>query len=127
MHSDLLVALAGGGVGEKVHAAQDRVFPKAPLDAVDRLLAGLLALVCPAAYLGINVLINAGMLPSGAVMTAVKVALAALFVILRIAESMKLAKVFGKKAGTGILLLIFATLGRLFLGLGKAKYVGKAA
>ena len=90
-------------------------------------LAGLLALACPAAYLGINVLINAGMLPSGAVMTAVKAALAALFVILRIAESMKLAKVFGKKAGTGILLLIFANLGRLFLGLGKAKYVGKAA
>jgi thiol-disulfide isomerase/thioredoxin len=90
-------------------------------------LAGLLALACPAAYVAINVLTNAGMLPSGAVMTAVKVALAALFVILRIVESMKLAKVFGKKAGTGILLLIFANLGRLFLGLGKAKYVGKAA
>ena len=88
---------------------------------------GLVFLVCPAAYVAINVLINAGMLPSGAVMTAVKVALAVLFVILRIAESMKLAKVFGKKAGTGILLLIFATLGRLFLGLGKAQYVGKAA
>ena len=88
---------------------------------------GLLSLACPAAYMAINTLINAGMLPMDGVTTAVKVACIVLFVILRIAESMKLARAFGKKAGTGILLLIFATLGRLVLGLSKAQYVGKEA
>ena len=46
---------------------------------------------------------------------------AAVFVM-RLVESLKLAKAFGKGAGTGILLLIFGSFGRLVLGISKAKY-----
>ena len=42
-----------------------------------------------------------------------------------IVQSFKLAKAFGKGFGTGLLLLISGPIGRLILGLGSARYVGK--
>lgn len=45
--------------------------------------------------------------------------------VIHIVQSFKLAKAFGKGFGTGLLLLIFGPLGRLVLGLGSARYVGK--
>ena len=45
------------------------------------------------------------------------------YVVLRLVESVKLAKAFGKGTGLGILLAIFMTLGRFGLGVSKAKYV----
>ena len=45
--------------------------------------------------------------------------------LIGVPQSMKLAKVFGKGKGTGILLAIFNRIGRLCLGLSKAKYLGK--
>ena len=45
--------------------------------------------------------------------------------LIGVPQSMKLAKVFGKGKGTGILLVIFNRIGRLCLGLSKAKYLGK--
>lgn len=47
--------------------------------------------------------------------------------LIGVPQSMKLAKVFGKGKGTGILLVIFNRIGRLCLGAGKAKYLGKGA
>ena len=47
--------------------------------------------------------------------------------LIGVPQSMKLAKVFGKGKGTGILLVIFNRIGRLCLGLSKAKYLGKEA
>lgn len=40
-------------------------------------------------------------------------------------ESMKLARAFGKGAFTGFLLFLFDRVGRVFLGLSSAEYVGK--
>ena len=40
-------------------------------------------------------------------------------------QSMKLARSFGKGFFTGLLLFLFGRIGRIFLGLGKAEYVGK--
>ena len=45
--------------------------------------------------------------------------------LIGVPQSMKLAKVFGKGKGTGILLVIFNRIGRLCLGLSRAKYLGK--
>ena len=45
--------------------------------------------------------------------------------LISVPQSMKLAKAFGKGKGTGILLVIFNRIGRLCLGLSKAKYLGK--
>ncbi len=46
--------------------------------------------------------------------------------VIHIVQSFKLAKSFGKGFGTGLLLLLFGPLGRLVLGLGSSRYVGKA-
>ena len=40
-------------------------------------------------------------------------------------QSMKLARAFGRGAGTGLLLFLTNKLGLVILGLGKAEYVGK--
>ena len=40
-------------------------------------------------------------------------------------ESQKLARCFGNAFGSGLLLFIFGRLGRVFLGLSSAEYVGK--
>ena len=45
--------------------------------------------------------------------------------VIHIVQSFKLAKAFGKGFGTGLLLLISGPLGRLVLGLGSSRYVGK--
>ncbi len=45
--------------------------------------------------------------------------------VIHIVQSFKLAKAFGKGFGTGLLLLISGPIGRLILGLGSARYVGK--
>ena len=47
--------------------------------------------------------------------------------LISVPQSMKLAKVFGKGKGTGILLVIFNRIGRLCLGVSRAKYLGKEA
>ena len=47
--------------------------------------------------------------------------------VLRLLESLKLAKAFGKGTGVGILLTLFQTLGRFGLGLSRAEYLGKEA
>ena len=44
---------------------------------------------------------------------------------LLIRQSFKLSRSFGHGAGFGIFLLLFDRLGRIILGLGKSKYVGK--
>ena len=45
--------------------------------------------------------------------------------LIGVPQGMKLAKVFGKGKGTGVLLVIFNRIGRLCLGLSRAKYLGK--
>ena len=52
------------------------------------------------------------------------VAIGIAYFVLRLIESLKLAKVFGKGAGVGILLTLFQSIGRLILGVSKAKYQG---
>ncbi len=44
------------------------------------------------------------------------------YIVLRLVESVKLAKAFGKGTGIGILLFVFMAVGRLILGLSKAQY-----
>ncbi len=46
------------------------------------------------------------------------------YLVLRLVESLKLAKAFGKGAGAGILLALFQSLGRFILGVSKAKFQG---
>ena len=46
--------------------------------------------------------------------------------LLRLLESVKLARAFGKGIGTGILLAIFRSLGRFVLSLTKTEYVGES-
>ena len=43
--------------------------------------------------------------------------------VLHVVESFRLAKAFGKKGGTGILLVLFRNISRFFLGVGKARYL----
>ena len=52
------------------------------------------------------------------------VAIGIAYFVLRLIESLKLAKVFGKGAGIGILLTLFQSIGRFILGVSKAKYQG---
>ena len=52
------------------------------------------------------------------------VAIGIAYFVLRLIESLKLAKVFGKGAGVGILLTLFQSIGRFILGVSKAKYQG---
>ena len=52
------------------------------------------------------------------------VAIGIAYFVLRLMESLKLAKVFGKGAGVGILLTLFQSIGRFILGVSKAKYQG---
>lgn len=47
-------------------------------------------------------------------------------IIIHWKESMKLAASFGKGAGYGLFLFLFARLGRVVLGLSAAEYVGKS-
>ena len=54
-------------------------------------------------------------------------ALFLVYVILRLVESLKLAKAYGKGTGIGILLFLFLTVGRFILGVSKAKYQEQAA
>ena len=42
--------------------------------------------------------------------------------VMRVMESVKLSKAFGKGVGVGILLILFYNLGRFILGVSKAKY-----
>lgn len=52
------------------------------------------------------------------------VAIGIAYFVLRLMESLKLAKAFGKGAGVGILLTLFQSIGRFILGVSKAKYQG---
>ena len=52
------------------------------------------------------------------------VAIGIAYFVLRLIESLKLAKVFGKGAGVGILLTLFQSIGRFILGVSKARYQG---
>ena len=52
------------------------------------------------------------------------VAIGIAYFVLRLIESLKLAKAFGKGAGVGILLTLFQSIGRFILGVSKAKYQG---
>ena len=52
------------------------------------------------------------------------VAIGIAYFVLRLMESLRLAKVFGKGAGVGILLTLFQSIGRFILGVSKAKYQG---
>ena len=49
------------------------------------------------------------------------------YLVLRLMESVKLAKAFGKGTGIGILLFVFLSVGRFILGVSKAKYLGQPA
>ena len=55
----------------------------------------------------------------------VTVVLGITYIVLRLVESLKLAKAFGKGVVVGILLMLFQSLGRFILGVSKAKYQGK--
>lgn len=54
----------------------------------------------------------------------VSAAIGIAYFVLRLMESLKLAKAFGKGAGIGILLTLFQAIGRLLLGVSKARYQG---
>ena len=45
--------------------------------------------------------------------------------LILIRQSFKLSRAFGHGAGFGLFLLLFDRLGRVILGLGKSRYVGK--
>lgn len=52
-------------------------------------------------------------------------AAAVVAIYLQIVESHKLAKAFGKGMGYTLILIIFDRLGRIMLGFGSARYIGK--
>ncbi len=84
---------------------------------------GLLSVAC---LLGIVAVSNLPHAMDGAALAA-RLVLGAGFLGLKIAESLKLARAFGKKTGAGILLWIFGAPARLILGLSRAQYAGKEA
>lgn len=47
------------------------------------------------------------------------------YLVIHFKESMKLARAFGKGTGYGLILFFFDRIGRVILGLGSAKYIGK--
>ena len=54
-------------------------------------------------------------------------ALSIVYSVLRLVESVKLSKAFGKGTGIGILLFMFLSVGRFILGISKARYREQAA
>ena len=79
---------------------------------------GLLSLLCGAGASGIYRLLG----QTNASFLLVFACVLASFV-LHVVESFRLAKAFGKKGGTGILLVLFRNISRFFLGVGKARYL----
>ncbi len=61
--------------------------------------------------------------PTGLMVVAGIAAVVAIY--LQIVESHKLAKAFGKGMGYTLILIIFDRLGRIVLGFGSARYIGK--
>ena len=76
------------------------------------------------ALTGVNALTPAALESSGAMMAGAGV-LVFIVILLQIIESRKLAKAFGKGLGFTLILIIFDRLGRVILGFGGAKYIGK--
>ena len=68
---------------------------------------------------------NNNIFADGALPTIIRVALGCCFLALTLIQSIKLAKSFGKGKGVGIVLWFTSFLGRLVLGITKAKYQGK--
>ena len=58
-------------------------------------------------------------------LTATAAVLAFIVVLMQIIESAKLAKAFGKGLGYTLILIFFDRLGRIMLGFGSARYIGK--
>ena len=75
-----------------------------------------------ALYILMSVLTNSSMLAIQLVTAAAAIAL--LVVVIR--QNVKMAKLFGKGAGTGIALIFFPGITALILGLGKAEYTAIA-
>lgn len=78
---------------------------------------GILSIVCQIGSVAVLLFVDQSNLTF--ICTA---ALLILSFVLKIVESIKLAKAFGKGVGTGLLLTVFEAPGRFILGLSKAKY-----
>lgn len=76
-------------------------------------------------YLAAVILAGVPGLFDGLVWTIIVYAASIALIVLHIVLCIKLAKSFGKGAGTGILLLFFTFIVSLVLGFGKSEYVGK--
>ncbi len=83
---------------------------------------GLIPIICPVVTIAINLAITNDLLPGNMIFSVVKALLAIVFFAVYLVESLKLAEAFGKKKGAGILLWITGPIGRLVLGISKAKY-----
>ena len=79
---------------------------------------GLLSLLCAAGMSASYMLL--GQTNASALLM---LALGLVSFVLHVIESFHLAKAFGKKGGTGILLVLLRNISRFFLGVGKAKYI----
>ena len=83
---------------------------------------GLVSIACVVIPLAINVAINNSFIQNSVIIEIVKAVLVIGFFVILLAESMKLAKVFGKGKVAGILLWITGPIGRLVLGFSRGKY-----
>ena len=83
---------------------------------------GLVSIACVVIPLAINVAINNSFIQNSVIIEIVKAVLVIGFFVILLAESMKLAKVFGKGKVAGTLLWITGPIGRLILGFSRAKY-----
>ena len=86
---------------------------------------GIVTIIDVILVLVVNMLQNNNIFADGALPTIIRVALGCCFLALTLIQSIKLAKAFGKGKGVGIVLWFTSFLGRLVLGITKAKYQGK--
>ena len=74
-----------------------------------------------ALYILVNALSNSAMLAAQLAVIAAGIAL----IVVIVKQNVKMAKLFGKGAGTGIALIFFPGITSLILGLGKAEFQGE--
>ena len=83
---------------------------------------GKMFFLSAALYILVNALSNSAMLAAQLAVIAAGIAL----IVVIVKQNVKMAKLFGKGAGTGIALIFFPGITSLILGLGKAEYTAIA-
>ena len=83
---------------------------------------GKMFFLSAALYILVTALSNSAMLAAQLAVIAAGIAL----IVVTVKQNIKMAKLFGKGAGTGIALIFFPGITSLILGLGKAEFQGQA-